>query len=82
MMKILEKNIVNLHGEKGRKWLDSLPSLVEKISAKWRLANIQPVKNMSWNFVATAKSQNANFILKIGYDKKLIIDEYKALKTF
>lgn len=82
-MKTLEKNVVNAFGEEGRKWLHSLPEIVERLSHQWSLSYIQPVKNMSWNYVALAlQKSNRPVALKISCDKKLILDEYKALQYF
>ena len=82
-MKTLEKNIKNMLGEDGKKWLDSLPNLVEKLSHYWSLTHIKPVKNMNWNFVALAIQKNTDLVvLKISFDKQLIQNEYKTLKHF
>lgn len=82
-MKTLEKNIINLFGKTGRKWLDSLECTVEKLAQLWHLTNITPVSNMSWNFVALAiQKNNRPVALKISCDPKLIRDEYKTLKHF
>lgn len=82
-MKILEKNVVNAFGEEGRKWIRSLPDTVEKLTHHWSLSYIQPVNNMSWNYVALAlQKSNRPVVLKISCDKKLILDEYKALNCF
>lgn len=82
-MKILEKNIINLYGETGKERLNSLPNMVEKLSKKWQLKDIKPVKNMSWNFVVLAtQKDNHPVVLKISCDKKLIQDEYNTLKHF
>lgn len=82
-MKTLERNIINLHGEVGKQWLQSLPAIVKKLSELWQLTNIVPVKNMSWNFVVLAKQNNIlPVVLKISCDSELIQNEYKTLKHF
>ena len=42
--------------EDGRSYLDALPSLIEEASEKWGLTDVQSVPNLSYNFVAFAKS--------------------------
>lgn len=83
MNTVLEKNIVNLYGEKGRFWLDNLPFLIKEIAFVWNLSDIHPVSNMSWNYVATAlQNDSLPVVLKISCDQKLITDEYQALQHF
>lgn len=80
---ILQKNISNLLGEKGEKWMQSLPSIIETLSHHWSLTHLQPVKNMTWNFVALAQqNETTPVVLKISFDPTLVQDEYKALKHF
>lgn len=82
-MKTLEKNVINLFGQKGKIWLNSLPATIDKLSESWSLTNIQPMNNMSWNYVATAIQHNKMaVVLKISCDKQIVLDEYKALKYF
>jgi streptomycin 6-kinase len=83
-MQTFEKNIINSFGEPGKKWIDSLPSIIEKTSKQWQLQDVNPVEQkMNWNYVALAM-QNNNYpvVLKLSYDRKLIQDEYNALKHF
>jgi len=82
-MDTFTKNIVNLHGEKGKQWLDSLPQQIERLKALWGLTEITPVDNMSWNYVAKAiQDNNSPVVLKISCDKDLIDHEYQALMHF
>ncbi|MDQ8039109.1 MAG: hypothetical protein REH83_01745 [Rickettsiella sp.] len=82
-MKILEKNITNLFGEAGKEWLNSLPITIEKLSQQWSLKHINPVNNMTWNYVTLALQENKRpVVLKISCDKQVIQDEYKALHHF
>jgi streptomycin 6-kinase len=39
----------------GAEWLEDLPALVELATRRWGLAEITPVSNLSYNFVAFAK---------------------------
>lgn len=79
----LEKNVKNVWGQQGRAWLNQLPKIIELLSAHWLLTGIEVAKNMSYNYVALAnQSDKKAVVLKISCDKKLIVDEYKALKHF
>ncbi len=85
--------IRNVHKEDGEKFLAVLPALIEEVSQRWRLSDVQPVPNLSFNFVAFAKRpstapQNARgsaqdeVILKLGIPKPELTSEMAALKLF
>lgn len=80
---ILEKNVQNVFGKTGLKWIRSLPIIVEKLSDYWSLTNIVPANNMNWNYVAYAIQKNHDHVvLKISCDQTMIESEYCALKHF
>lgn len=79
----LEKNIITLFGAVGKNWLDQLPHKVITLAKKWELSDIIPVDNMTWNFVAKARStSHGAVVLKISCDEELIQDEIKTLRYF
>jgi streptomycin 6-kinase len=47
--------IQNTFGDAGHAFLDALPESVEEASVRWGLTDVQPVSNLSYNFVAYAK---------------------------
>ena len=48
--------IKNVFGADGERFIAELPELVEEASQRWELRNVQPVSNLSYNFVAFAES--------------------------
>jgi streptomycin 6-kinase len=48
--------VTNTFGEEGEQLIENLPILVEEASSRWGLRNVQPVDNLSYNFVAFALS--------------------------
>ena len=48
--------ITNTFGAEGERFIVNLPALIDEASAHWGLTNIQPVSNLSYNFVAFADS--------------------------
>lgn len=68
----------------GEKFLAVLPALVDEFSARWNLTNVQPVPNLSFNFVAFAKhtSTTQNVMLKMGVPNNELRSEIAALKLF
>ncbi len=85
------KTIQNVFGDEGREWLNQLPKLVKLASEKWGLTNVQPVDNLSYNFVAFAKGETSsvgrgqgeeNVVLKIGVPNRELLSEIAALCLF
>lgn len=82
-MNQLKKNNINLYKERGKKWINDLPRIVEALSQKWQLNDVVPVDNMSWNYVAKASSKlHGPVCIKISIDEDLILNEIKSLKHF
>ena len=74
--------IRNVFKEDGGKFLAVLPSLIEQASKRWGLSDIQPVPNLSYNFVAFAKWGKEDIILKAGVPNRELTSEISALKLF
>ncbi len=74
--------IQNVFKEDGRKFLAVLPVLIEDASQRWGLKDVQPVSNLSYNFVAFAKRGNQDVVLKIGVPNPELTSEMAALKLF
>ncbi|MBK8619213.1 MAG: hypothetical protein IPN96_19355 [Anaerolineales bacterium] len=51
--------IKNVYKKDGEKFLAVLPFLIEEVSQRWGLTDVQPVPNLSFNFVAFAKRPSA-----------------------
>ena len=77
------QNIQEAFGDKGHEWLTRLPELIREASKQWGLTNVQPVSNLSFNFVAFAISrQRESVVLKIGVPNRELTSEMAALKFF
>ena len=74
--------IQNIYKQDGEKFLAVLPLLIQETSQRWGLTDIQPVSNLSYNFVAFAKRDNEDVILKIGVPNRELTSEISALKLF
>jgi streptomycin 6-kinase len=77
--------------EDGKQFIENLPMLIEEASTRWGLTDIQPVSNLSYNFVAFAKRESSPFgrgqgeggvVLKIGVPRHELTSEMAALKLF
>ena len=76
------KTITSVFGEKGRAWLIQLSELIARAARQWGLTDIQPVSNLSYNFVSFAKQGANDVVLKIGVPNKELTGEMSALKLF
>ncbi|MGI8555150.1 MAG: aminoglycoside phosphotransferase family protein [Pyrinomonadaceae bacterium] len=78
------RNILELHGANGKKWLADLPAIVAEISGKWSLKIEKAFSNLTFNYVAAcADETGAKCVLKIGAAKDSSIKyESRALEAF
>lgn len=81
-MNALETNIINLHGKKGKSWLDNLPKLVVQVANTYQLSNLKPVKNLSYHYVLSGFQGSKPIILKLGLDIDGFKQEAAALMAF
>ena len=76
------KNIHNSFDEEGVQFIKELPRLVDEASQLWNLHDVRFVPNLSYNFVAFAKRDKEDVILKIGVPNPELNSEMSALKLF
>lgn len=74
--------ITSTFGEDGEALIANLLALIEEASSRWGLTNVQPVENLSYNFVAFANRGNENVALKIGVPRDELTSEIAALRLF
>jgi streptomycin 6-kinase len=74
--------IQNVFKEDGEKFLAVLPFLIQETSQRWELSDVQPVPNLSYNFVAFAKRGKEDVVLKAGVPNRELTSEISALKLF
>jgi streptomycin 6-kinase len=74
--------ITNTFGEDGEALISNLPALIEEASQRWGLTDVQPVSNLSYNFVAFAVRDNRDVVLKIGVPRDELTSEMAALRLF
>lgn len=76
------ENILNIYGDKGKKWLADLPRAVEKLAQKYHLERLTPVSNMSFNYVASGFQHAQPIILKLGLNEQDLTNEKNCLLAF
>ena len=79
------RNISELHGAAGEKWLANLPQTINEISRRQSLETINVFTNLSFNFVASAENKRGEkLVLKIGVPEEdsSMMFEARALRAF
>lgn len=70
-------------GEAGTEWVNGLPGYISLCQKKWKLTNIQPVKNLSINFICYAQSRiYGDVVLKLQAPHAERKTELAALQLF
>jgi streptomycin 6-kinase len=77
-----QKNIINIYGNEGKKWLLHLPKLTMKLEEKYKLTNLKIIDNLSYNYVLSGFQGLQPIVLKIGLDRDSLKRERQALKAF
>lgn len=76
------RTIESTFGNEGRQLIADLPALIDECSQRWGLTDVQPVPNLSYNFVAFAKRGDDKVVLKIGVPNRELTSEMTALRLF
>lgn len=74
--------IQNTYGEDGYAFLKALPASIAAASARWGLTDVQPAPTLSYNFVAFAKREHEQVVLKMGVPGSEMESELAALRLF
>jgi streptomycin 6-kinase len=82
MNKRLEETVTRMYGLHGQEWLSGLPYLVAQLSKTWKLLDLQPMGNLSYNYVLGGMQKDRPIILKLGLDKPTLQREAAALLHF
>ncbi len=77
-----KNNIISIYGDEGRKWLDDLSKSVNEFAQRWHLSSLEPVKNLSYNYVLSGFQGVQPIVLKLSLDTKGLNIEAAALKAF
>lgn len=81
--KELIKNLINIHGVQGKKWLDALPSFISSYEKKWQFTFENFFNNASFNVVAAVTLTNgSSAVLKCSIPSKEFTNEITALQHF
>jgi streptomycin 6-kinase len=77
------QRVLNIYGEDGHRWLQSLPTILDEISSIWDVRLKPPFQDLSMNYVAPAiRSDGSDAVLKVGVPNPELETEIAALKVF
>ncbi len=77
-----KKNIREAYPQEGPLWLEALPTSLSQLSRKWQLQSMQPVTNLSFNYVAHVEfSDGKKAILKMSPSPVNILKERQWLSS-
>ena len=76
------RTIESTYGEDGEQLIANLPALIKEVSQRWGLTDVQPIPNLSYNFVAFANRGGGKVVLKIGVPNRELTSEMAALRVF
>ena len=70
-------------GDAATEWFEKLPEILKQCKEKWKLSNIKPYDDLSYNYVCSGKSEiYGEVVLKVGFPHKELYTEMDALKDF
>lgn len=78
----LTRNVTEIFGEKGKNWIANLPQTTEALCKYWKLANFEPVNNLTFNYIVKAFVRTNPVIVKIICDEKSYREEQAAIDYF
>ncbi len=79
----LVDNIIDVHDDIGRKWLEQLPGIIAKCADKWSLDILPPFEELTYNYVTPATTaEGIPIVIKAGVPNKELINEIEALRAF
>src|SRR5436309_3519426 len=83
----MSENLVRIigetFGERGREWLQRLPTLLTECADRWSLTVLPPFPNLTFNYVAPVlRADGSQAVLKVGVPHKELWTEIDALRTY
>lgn len=78
-----KETVERVHGERGLRWLDRLPTLFVECRERWSLELYEAFDNISYNLVIPGRnSQGTEVVLKLGVPCRQLLTEASALSLF
>lgn len=81
-MNSFEKNILKIYPHTGKTWLSDLPKKIDYIANLWKLDDLFPYANFSFNYILQGYQKGTPIILKISCDILSLTKEMETLMAF
>lgn len=69
-------------GERGRLFLNALPTLVQEAAERWDLRDLVPAESLSYNYIVFARRGDSDVVLKLGVPDRELTSEVRSLRQF
>jgi streptomycin 6-kinase len=74
--------MIEVYGEEGRNWIDTLPDTLDEYAQRWSLTP-EPPFELSYNYVCPAtRADGTETVLKLGVPNRELLSEMHALQFF
>jgi len=78
-----ESKILDIHGQRGREWIDRLPDTLATCAERWSLQILPPFTDLSYNYVTPALAASGDpVVIKAGVPSQELNREMEALRAF
>lgn len=81
-MTLFEKHMINMYGDIGKIWLKNLPKRINYLTQIWNLSNLEPVPNLSFNYVMMGNHNSLPIVLKLTLSEEELSREIAAMQVF
>lgn len=79
---LLAKTLIGRYGPEGQRWLAQIPTLIASLAKAWGLSDLQPLPNLTYNYVLSGFKDGAPVILKLSITPEELVQEAMLLKAF
>lgn len=76
------ETIQGAYGERGCLYLNALPTLVDEAVQRWQLRELQPAGELSYSFIAYARRDDVQVVLKIAVPDRELTSQVRSLRLF
>lgn len=77
------RHMLDLHGERGRRWLEDLPRSIAALSERWELDVGPPRTELTYNYIAPARlADGTGAMLKLGVPGLAVEREAMCLRSY
>ena len=76
-----ETNMIAMHGNRGKNWLATLPTVTMELAQQWGLSDLTPIENLSYNYILSGFQGTRPIVVKISFDPQESEKEFRTLRA-